>query len=55
MSQEIKTLHDNSTWTLIPKPGHANVIANKWIYRIKHKADGTIYRYKARLVAKGFT
>ena len=27
----------------------------KWVFSIKHKANGAIERYKARLVAKGYT
>ncbi|CAL2265248.1 unnamed protein product [Prunus armeniaca] len=27
----------------------------KWIFTIRHKADGIFDRYKARLVAKGYT
>ena len=27
----------------------------RWVFSIKHKADGSIERYKARLVAKGYT
>ena len=31
-----------------------NVIGCKWIFKLKHKSDGSIERYKALLVAKGY-
>jgi hypothetical protein len=37
-----------------PQPLHKNVIRNKWVFKLKTKADGTIDWYKACLVAKGF-
>ena len=37
-----------------PAPGK-NPVGCKWIFTIKHKADGSIERFKARLFAKGFT
>jgi hypothetical protein len=54
MTQEFSALITNRTWTLCPRPAHHNIIHNKWIYKIKRKADGSIDRFKARLVAKGF-
>jgi hypothetical protein len=55
MQNEIKALEDNNTWTLTTLPPHKTPIGCKWVYKIKHKSDGSIERHKARLVAKGFT
>lgn len=41
----------NGTWSLIyPKP-HMDLVAFKWIFRIKISVDGSVERYKACLVA----
>ena len=55
MHEEIDALHQNNTWSLVPRPPGANVVGSKWIFRTKMKEDGTIDRFKARLVAKGYT
>lgn len=45
----------NQTWTLVSLPKGKEAVGCKWVFSIKHKADGSIERYKARLVAKGYT
>jgi hypothetical protein len=55
MQQEFDALTATHTWDLVPHPSHTNIIQNKWIFRVKQNADGSLDRYKARLVAKGFT
>lgn len=55
MTEEIRALELNGTWTVEPLPAGKKAIGCKWVFKIKRRADGTINRYKARLVAKGFT
>jgi hypothetical protein len=31
------------------------VITSKWIYKIKHAADGSVEKYKAISIARGFS
>jgi Reverse transcriptase (RNA-dependent DNA polymerase) len=54
MATEINALVANQTWKLVPRSASHNVIGCKWVFRIKHRADGTIDRFKAQLVTKGY-
>ena len=54
MDLEIAALHKNHTWDLVDQPAVVNIIGCKWVYKLKHKPNGSIDRYKARLVAKGY-
>ncbi|XP_050378264.1 uncharacterized mitochondrial protein AtMg00810-like [Argentina anserina] len=55
MNDELKALHDNQTWSVVPLPKGHKVVGARWIYKTKFHSDGTIERHKARLVARGFT
>jgi hypothetical protein len=54
MQLEYDALMSNGTWSLCPRPLSQNIIRNKWVYKVKRLANGSIERFKARLVAKGF-
>ncbi|XP_031266202.1 putative GPI-anchored protein pfl2 [Pistacia vera] len=54
MQSEFYTLVHNNTWTLVPSSSNINIVGNKWVFRTKLNANGTLQKYKARLVNKGF-
>ncbi|KAB2612016.1 hypothetical protein D8674_039942 [Pyrus ussuriensis x Pyrus communis] len=54
MVTKFNALQRSGTWNLVPYKPHMNLLPNKWVYKIKRHADGSIERYKARLVANGF-
>ena len=55
MAEEMAALEKNATWELVHLPKGKKTVGCRWVFAIKHKADGTVERYKARLVAKGYT
>ena len=54
MQEELKSLSDTNTLTLVERPKDKNVIPGKWVCKVKTKANGSLENYKARYVAKGF-
>lgn len=55
IEEELKSLSENNTWSLVPRPLNKNVVDNKWVFSIKYDEFGRPQRYKARLVARGFS
>ncbi|KAF5468594.1 hypothetical protein F2P56_012737 [Juglans regia] len=55
MDDEMKALHTNHTWDLVPRPFSTNIVGSKWVSRTKFLSDGSIDHFKACLVAKGYT
>ena len=55
MQEELSSMAKNKVWELVDLPPGRKTIGNKWVLKVKRKADGSIDKYKARLVAKGYT
>jgi hypothetical protein len=54
MDEEMVALDANVTWELVVLSKDKKTISCKWVYKVKHNANGSVSRYKARLVAKGY-
>jgi len=55
MRDEMDSMARNNVWELTDLPPQHKSIGNKWVFKIKHRADGSIDKFKAHLVVKGFT
>ncbi len=55
MEAEMKSLEDNSVWTLVNLPSSGcKTIGSKWVFKQKSGPDDSVERFKARLVAQGY-
>lgn len=55
IEEEINSLTENETWTLVQRPECKNIVDCKWVFTIKTDEFGKPMKYKARLVARGFS
>jgi hypothetical protein len=55
MVEEYASILKNNVWEIVPRPLNKFVVISKWIYKIKHAADGSIGKHKATFVAQGFS
>jgi hypothetical protein len=46
---------NNDVWEVVLILEGKSVVNSKWIYKIKHAADGNIEKYKVIFVARGFS
>jgi hypothetical protein len=45
----------NEVWEIVPRLRNKYVVSSRWLFKIKHAADGSIEKYKARFFARGFS
>ena len=55
MQKEMDSLYANNVWDLVELPSDRKPVGNKWVFKCKTNANGTVERFKARLVAQGFS
>ena len=55
MVEEYASIMKNNVWEVGPRPEGKSMVGSRWIYKIKHVADGNIEKFKVKFVAKGFS
>ena len=55
MMEEYNSIMKNDVWEVVPRHKGKSVVTSKWLYKLKHVADGSIEKYKAHFVARGFS
>ena len=55
MLEEYQSIMKNDVWDVVLKPEGKLIVTSKWIYKIKHAANGSIEKYKARFMDRGFS
>jgi hypothetical protein len=54
MVEEMNSINDKKTWTLVDLPKGHLAIGLKWVYMLKRNKEGMVVKHRAHLVARGF-
>ena len=54
MDEKMEVLLSCGTWDLVARPAETNIVTCRWVFTVKHMADGIVDISKAHLLAKGF-
>ena len=54
MEEEMASIEENRTWSLVDLPHGRRAISLKWVFKVKRDENGEVAKYKARLVVKGY-
>jgi hypothetical protein len=55
MIEEYDSILKNNVWAVVPRPHGKSVVTSKWLYKIKHTADGSVEKFTTRFVVRGFS
>ena len=55
MVEKFQAFQQTDTWDIVPRPANVQPVSCKWIFKVKHRPDGSIERHKSRVVAREFT
>ena len=55
MIKEYQSIMKNDVWDVVPRLEGKSIVTSKWIYKIKHAADGGIEKYKTIFMARSFS
>jgi hypothetical protein len=52
MRAELDNFRDMQVWVKVDRPIGRNVMSSKWVFDIKHDAEGNVDKVKARLTCR---
>jgi hypothetical protein len=54
MTEEYQSIIKNDVWEIVPRPKSKDMVSSKWLFKIKHVADGILRNIKKYLSLVAF-